>query len=312
MYSKTAKYIFFSLVIFFSFFTVVKAHSGRTDSSGGHNCYTGSCAGTYHYHNGGSAYTPPTTRYTYTQPVCNKPQVSTVQARINTTQVDCKHNVTISWDKGIGDEQYSIDISKNPGGDPGPVADTTSRRMSFNGVSSGKWYINMKAGNSCGWSDVYYWETEVPDAEISVGNFFAKEALEENTFHLYFQADCAESISISPDIGTLNSNQISKGYVTVNPTKDTTYKLTVKGHGQTKTREENVKVVKPAPSPSQEPTDKKIEESKSNTEEIILELSEVQNANDQKQTQSNDEEWFENLSTHLIVLRVLQFLVFKF
>lgn len=34
------------------------AHSGRTDSSGGHNCNVGSCAGTYHYHNGGS-YTPP-------------------------------------------------------------------------------------------------------------------------------------------------------------------------------------------------------------------------------------------------------------
>jgi hypothetical protein len=27
------------------------AHSGRTDSSGGHNCRVGSCAGTYHFHN---------------------------------------------------------------------------------------------------------------------------------------------------------------------------------------------------------------------------------------------------------------------
>lgn len=34
------------------------SHSGRTDSSGGHNCYVGSCAGTYHYHNGGG-YSPP-------------------------------------------------------------------------------------------------------------------------------------------------------------------------------------------------------------------------------------------------------------
>lgn len=31
------------------------AHSGGTDSSGGHNCNVGSCAGTYHYHNGGAA-----------------------------------------------------------------------------------------------------------------------------------------------------------------------------------------------------------------------------------------------------------------
>ncbi len=36
----------------------VSAHSGRTDSSGGHNCNVGACAGTYHYHNGGGA-TPP-------------------------------------------------------------------------------------------------------------------------------------------------------------------------------------------------------------------------------------------------------------
>lgn len=36
----------------------VEAHSGRTDSNGGHNCNVGSCAGTYHYHNGGG-YVPP-------------------------------------------------------------------------------------------------------------------------------------------------------------------------------------------------------------------------------------------------------------
>lgn len=30
-----------------------EAHPGRTDSSGGHNCNVGACAGTYHYHNGG-------------------------------------------------------------------------------------------------------------------------------------------------------------------------------------------------------------------------------------------------------------------
>lgn len=35
--------------------TKTYAHSGRTDSFGGHNCYVGSCAGTYHYHNGGNS-----------------------------------------------------------------------------------------------------------------------------------------------------------------------------------------------------------------------------------------------------------------
>jgi len=37
----------------------VETHSGRTDAYGGHNCYVGSCAGTYHYHNGGTRVAPP-------------------------------------------------------------------------------------------------------------------------------------------------------------------------------------------------------------------------------------------------------------
>lgn len=44
--------------------TNLQAHSGRTDANGGHNCNVGACAGTYHYHNGGSGgggYTPPST-----------------------------------------------------------------------------------------------------------------------------------------------------------------------------------------------------------------------------------------------------------
>jgi len=36
----------------------ILAHSGRTDSSGCHNCNVGSCAGTYHCHNGGYAPAP--------------------------------------------------------------------------------------------------------------------------------------------------------------------------------------------------------------------------------------------------------------
>ena len=31
----------------------VSAHGGGLDGDGGHNCYVGSCAGTYHYHRGG-------------------------------------------------------------------------------------------------------------------------------------------------------------------------------------------------------------------------------------------------------------------
>ena len=47
---------------------MVSAHSGGTDSNGGHNCYTSECYGEYHYHNSGrpssgssSSYTPQVT-----------------------------------------------------------------------------------------------------------------------------------------------------------------------------------------------------------------------------------------------------------
>ncbi len=52
------------LFVFCLFVLVVaspaEAHSGRTDSNGGHNCNVGACAGTYHYHNGGPAVQPQT------------------------------------------------------------------------------------------------------------------------------------------------------------------------------------------------------------------------------------------------------------
>ena len=35
--------------------TLVSAHGGGLDGDGGHNCYVGSCAGTYHYHRGGGS-----------------------------------------------------------------------------------------------------------------------------------------------------------------------------------------------------------------------------------------------------------------
>lgn len=53
------KVLAITLVVFLSLSTVIYAHSGRTDASGGHNCSEksiskGLCTG-YHYHNGGSS-----------------------------------------------------------------------------------------------------------------------------------------------------------------------------------------------------------------------------------------------------------------
>lgn len=47
-----------ALIVFLLVSSPVSAHSGRTDSSGGHNCNVGACAGTYHYHSGYSAPAP--------------------------------------------------------------------------------------------------------------------------------------------------------------------------------------------------------------------------------------------------------------
>jgi hypothetical protein len=52
--------VLFFLGVALAFTGTTHAHSGRTDANGGHNCYVGACAGTYHYHNGGG-YTPPST-----------------------------------------------------------------------------------------------------------------------------------------------------------------------------------------------------------------------------------------------------------
>lgn len=53
--------VILSFIVLFIPLPVI-AHSGRTDSSGGHNCSASSiskglCTG-YHYHNGGTPYTP--------------------------------------------------------------------------------------------------------------------------------------------------------------------------------------------------------------------------------------------------------------
>jgi len=61
-------------VVLGGFSSVAGGHSGRTDSQGGHNCYVGSCAGTYHFH---SKWTPaPATVPKVKTPVPVKPATS--------------------------------------------------------------------------------------------------------------------------------------------------------------------------------------------------------------------------------------------
>jgi hypothetical protein len=45
----------FTAVLFIVMPTLLMAHSGGLDRDGGHNCYIGPCAGTYHYHGGNAS-----------------------------------------------------------------------------------------------------------------------------------------------------------------------------------------------------------------------------------------------------------------
>ena len=85
-------------ILFLLVASTVSAHSGRTDSSGGHNCNVGSCAGTYHYHNGGSApkpvyVAPAPTAKLYVAPVATikpstpKPTVAPTETPTSTPEV---------------------------------------------------------------------------------------------------------------------------------------------------------------------------------------------------------------------------------
>jgi hypothetical protein len=58
MMSKIFYIFLFCLFSFLLTYKEVKAHGGRTDSSGCHNCRTGACAGEYHCHGGGGYVAP--------------------------------------------------------------------------------------------------------------------------------------------------------------------------------------------------------------------------------------------------------------
>ncbi len=69
--------------------------------------------------------------------------------------------VKIYWDSPER-HYYSIAMSKAAGADPGPNQDTSDNRFEFENVTSGKWYVNMKASVGDVWSQVAYWTVDVP------------------------------------------------------------------------------------------------------------------------------------------------------
>jgi len=125
------------------------------------------------------------------------------------TKNGCNQNVTITWDKGVADETYSIGISKTAGADPGPKPDTDNRSWTFYDIKPGKWYINIKAGQTCGWGDVYYWRVDVPSVEPTLNIY--EDIISETNRELHINSQCASSVTISPSAGYIKpGNSILK------------------------------------------------------------------------------------------------------
>lgn len=136
--------------------SVVSSHSGGTDASGCHNCYTDECYGEYHCHNDG--YTP-----YYAPTYIQTPQAPSLTADyIYKPNPDGKtFNIEFDW-SDTTNTGYSITLNKYAGVDPGPSVDTNLSSWSFYNIPTGTYYANLKIGINNVWSTVTYWKVEVP------------------------------------------------------------------------------------------------------------------------------------------------------
>lgn len=71
------------------------------------------------------------------------------------------YTVHTSW-TNVTNTGFSLSLHKNPGGDPGPLTDTMTNSFTFYNVEPGTWYMDMKVGINHVWSNVIYWEVDVP------------------------------------------------------------------------------------------------------------------------------------------------------
>jgi hypothetical protein len=158
------KKILITLFLFLLFPKVISAHSGRTDSSGCHNCYTGSCAGEYHCHNGGYSSGSSSSLYTPPKPRPLNPTNGQYETKVSSSNW-CYYDVHFSWTGAYLTDGYSVNMSKTAGLDPGPKADTQNSYYDFINFASGKWYVNLKSINSsygASADQVTYWEVTLP------------------------------------------------------------------------------------------------------------------------------------------------------
>ena len=170
--------VFFFIAIFslLNFNSTIFARSGCCSHHGG-VCGCGCCDGTplsakcAPYYPGCSG---GTSTYFYPTP---KP-IPTIPS---TTNGSFKYYINDSggvdllfdWERLDG-KPYSIVMSKNPGGDPGPNADTNESEYLFEDISPGRWYINVKESFSGTWSRVSYWTIDIPENVKSIAIAYPK------------------------------------------------------------------------------------------------------------------------------------------
>ncbi len=70
-------------------------------------------------------------------------------------------NVVMSWNN-VTNTGFSVALHKLAGGNPGPLVDTYTNSWVFYNVLPGKYYADMKVGINYVWSNIVYWEVNVP------------------------------------------------------------------------------------------------------------------------------------------------------
>lgn len=183
--------VFISTVcLFFQSGNNILAHSGRTNSEGCHNCNTGSCAGTYHCHGGGtnSLNIQPSTRTTTADIVPSplpsvipsippspspslvptpSPRILPLPEELNVNpvlkdQANCLYDIYLKFKQDTDIKGLAIQASRFPEKDPGENVDTRNDQYVISDLDSGTWYINVKSWDGEHFSsEIAYWEVKL-------------------------------------------------------------------------------------------------------------------------------------------------------
>lgn len=164
-------------------------------------------------------YIPPKPKYLLPEPDVPK-TIKWVFTRSN--ENDCNTGVEAIWDKTQNSDRFSLALSRYAGVDPGPNVDTINPNFIFDNVLSGKWYLNLKAGNKERWSNVYYWTVDVPQqsSELSL-DIDSKNKL------LSYNSSCIKSLKIEPEFGKVDN--LKSGSFQIATDSATTYNAVALG-----------------------------------------------------------------------------------